>query len=68
MSGREKGVATTPCPNCGTGLNPVQLADGAVSVEACPKCYGAAETASKAVSAPATPSRERGTDTITEEG
>jgi len=66
VSGREKGVATTPCPNCGTGLMPVQLADGAVSVEACPKCYGKPETASK----PASTRRERGTDTdtITEEG
>ena len=67
MSGREKGVATTPCPNCGTGLKPVQLADGAVSVEACPKCYGTTETASKS-EAPAASRRERGTDTTTEEG
>ena len=65
MSGREKGVATTPCPNCGTGLNPVQLADGAVSVEACPKCYGTVETAA---SKPASTRRERGTDTLTQEG
>jgi hypothetical protein len=64
MTAREKGVASTPCPNCGRGLKQVVLPDGGVSAETCPKCYGKPEKA-KAASVDL-PEREKGTDT--EEG
>jgi hypothetical protein len=39
MVEREKGVATAPCPSCGTDLNAVSQPDGATAYEVCPKCY-----------------------------
>lgn len=39
MAEREKGVASTPCPNCGTDLNAVTQLDGATAYEVCSKCY-----------------------------
>lgn len=44
---REKGVASAPCPNCGTELNRVTQPDGGVAFESCGNCY------------PATPEPER---------
>lgn len=60
MAGREKGVGTTPCPECGTDLKRVALPDGGVTAETCPTCYPSVEKAGKAT---ATVTRERGTTT-----
>jgi hypothetical protein len=60
MSKREKGVATVPCPNCGTELPGVEQADGSITGSACPECYPAAES-EKASKAKTTPARETGT-------
>ena len=43
MAEREKGVASAPCPNCGTDLNAVTQPDGATAYEVCPKCYSTPE-------------------------
>lgn len=64
MARREKGVGSSACPKCGTDLKTVRLPDGGVAAETCPKCYKL-ETASKAP-APASVSRETGTDIDTE--
>lgn len=58
MVEREKGVATAPCPNCGTVLNAVSQPDGATAYEVCPKCYS--QPKSEKASAKRTP-RETGT-------
>lgn len=72
MSGREKGVASQPCPECGADLKVVTQPDGGVSTEACGSCYPAAKT--EKASAQSRTTRERGTTsntatatTITEE-
>lgn len=63
MAGREKGVETLPCPNCGDD-RPVQiLPDGARAAETCPKCYPAPSKKDTEKAAAEAPSRERGTDT-----
>lgn len=64
MAEREKGVATVPCPNCGSDRPVSEQADGSKVAEACPKCYPAVEP--ETASAPTTPAREAGTD-ITKE-
>lgn len=61
MAKREKGVGTSACPTCGTDLKLVQLPDGGVAAETCPKCFKP-ETASKAAAAPVM-ARETGTVT-----
>lgn len=65
MADREKGVASAPCPNCGTELNAVELPDGATAYEVCPKCYPAQPAPEQAAQ---TTTRETGTnvDTTTE--
>lgn len=68
MAGREKGVATAPCPTCGHDLNQIVQADGGVAYEACPSCYPPA-AGQKEVAA-AAPKREKATpvaDPIQEE-
>lgn len=59
MTGREKGVATVPCPTCGSDL-PVadQRDDGATVGQSCPTCYP--RTSTEQASAPAPVNRERG--------
>lgn len=59
MSGREKGVASQPCPECGSDLKVVTQPDGGVSTEACGNCYPAAKT--EKASAQSRTTRERGT-------
>lgn len=60
MSGREKGVASLPCPECGADLAVVTQADGGVSTETCGKCFPAAKT--EKASARSQTTRERGTE------
>lgn len=67
MSGREKGVASAPCPECGRDLAIINQPDGGVSTEACGKCFPAAkksetEKAAKAAKKTAA-AREVGTET-----
>jgi ssDNA-binding Zn-finger/Zn-ribbon topoisomerase 1 len=61
---REKGVGTIPCPECGTELKQVRLADGGVAAETCPKCFKTEKAAAKTAST--STSREKGTDTTEE--
>lgn len=61
MAGRQKGVETLPCPNCGTD-RPVSVQDdGSKVAEACSKCWPAPAT--EKASAHDKPAREHGTDT-----
>lgn len=62
MATREKGVQTTPCPTCETDLKHVEMADGSVTTEVCPKCFSEPEKASKKTTA-----REKGTTSTTTE-
>lgn len=59
MAQREKGVATAPCPDCGTDLNAIDQPDGAVAYETCGSCYPTQEAEPEKASRPA--SRETGT-------
>lgn len=59
MTDREKGVATAPCPTCGTDLPVTEQPDGGLALATCSNCLKTEEpeTASEA---PQT-RRERGT-------
>lgn len=59
MAEREKGVASAPCPNCGTSLNAVTQPDGGAAYERCDKCYPATVKHEKAAKVTR---RETGTD------
>lgn len=66
MSGREKGVASQSCPNCGSELAVVAQPDGGISTETCGKCFPSA-TSEKASVQSTKSSRERGTIPTTQE-
>ena len=61
MTAREKGVATRPCPTCGTDLPVTEQPDGGMATATCPKCFDtkSTETASRSSK------REKGTDAST---
>lgn len=63
MSGREKGVATQPCPECGADLPAVTLPDGGVTTETCSNC-NPAETTEKASATETAPTREKATPVV----
>lgn len=70
MAEREKGVATTTCPNCGNELSPTELPDGGTTYETCPNCYNdqaPAEAPVKQEKASRSISRETGTEITREE-
>lgn len=59
MAGREKGVASQPCPQCGAELAVVTQTDGGLSTETCGSCFPSATT--EKASAEPQSSRELGT-------
>ncbi len=71
MTEREIGAQTASCPNCGTELKALDQADGSVSYETCPNCYGGdatqqaqvpADDRQNASTSQPTVARETGTD------
>ena len=63
MTGREKGAATAPCPECGRDRPLEQQADGSFAASAHTTCFPAAKkTEVREAAAELTTNRERGVE------